>query len=432
MRRSRRLVHGGIFIGLAAAALLLAPAMPAHATNGYFTHGYGTTNKGLAGAGVALPQDALTVATNPAGLAFLDHRYDVGLAVFNPNRQYTISGFPSNLPGTFGLVPGTVESGSTEFVIPYFAGNWEVGPDGRFGVAVYGHGGMNTDWPTATFFASSPTGVNLSQLFIAPTYAHRFANGKHALGITAILAYQQFEMKGVQSFAPFSSDPARLSNNGTDDSTGAGVKVGYLGQFTPNFSFGASYQSEIAMEEFSDYAGLFAEQGGFDIPATATVGIAIKATPALTLLFDVQETYFSEIKSVGNPLLPNLGLARLGDDDGAGFGWQDMTTYKAGAQWAPGGPWTWRLGYSKGDQPIPPSEVLFNILAPGVMEEHATVGFTRELAGGHRAVSFALMRAFSHSVSGPNTLDAPTIEGLQQIELKMDQWDVEFAYSWGF
>ena len=73
-----------------------------------------------------------------------------------------------------------------------------------------------------------------------------------------------------------------------------------------------------------------------------------------------------------------------------------------------------------------------NIVAPAVVEDHATIGFTKELAGGHRAVNLALTRVFSHSVSGPNPLDAPTIEGQQQIELKMDQWDLEFGYSWGF
>jgi long-chain fatty acid transport protein len=432
MNSTTKLGRGGLLVA-AALFLLLAAAPPADATNGYFTHGYGTTNKGLAGAGVALPQDALCAATNPAGLAFLDHRYDVGLAVFNPNRKYTVTGSPSGLPGTFGLTPGTVESGTKEFFIPHFAGNWELSPDARFGVAVYGHGGMNTDYPTATFYAGRPTGVNLSQLFVVPSYARSFAGGKHALGVGLILAYQQFEIKGVGSFAPFSSDPGNLSNNGADSSTGAGVKLGYLGRFTPKFSFGASYQSQIAMGKFSSYRGLFAEQGGFDIPATATVGVAVKATPALTLVFDVQETYFSTIKSVGNPLFPNLVQARLGDDGGAGFGWRDMTTYKAGAQWAPpGSSWTWRFGFSTGDQPIPSSEVLFNILAPGVIEDHATLGFTKELAGGHRAVSFALMRAFSHSVSGPNPLDAPTIEGQQQIELQMDQWEAEVAYSWGF
>ena len=431
MRVNLRLGCGGMGIGLAAAALLLVPAFPAHATNGYFAHGYGTANKGLAGAGVALPQDALTVATNPAGLAFLDHRYDLGLAVFNPNREYTVSGLPSGLPRTFGLVPGTVESDSKEFLIPYFAANWELGTDGRFGLALYGNGGMNTDYPTNTFFGSSPTGVDLSQLFIAPTYARRFG-GNHALGVSAIVALQRFEIRSTEAFAAFSAAPTKVSNNGHDQVLGFGVRVGYLGKLSLKFSIGASYQSEIQSEEFDGYAGIFAEQGDFDIPATATVGIAYDVTPKVTLVLDVQEIYYSDVTSVANPLLPNLFLAPLGSDGGGGFGWDDATVVKAGVQWTTAGSWTWRVGFSTTDQPIGSEDVFPNIVAPAVVEDHATIGFTKELAGGHRAVNLALTRVFSHSVSGPNPLDAPTIEGQQQIELKMDQWDLEFGYSWGF
>jgi long-chain fatty acid transport protein len=411
---------------LAAIAVLLAPA--AEATNGYFTHGYGTSNKGLAGAGVAFPQDALTVATNPAGLAFLGKRYDAGLAVFNPNRHYTVSGNPSTFPGTFGLVPGTVESGSRVFFIPHFAASWEINSSSSWGFALYGHGGMNTDYPTNTFFGTSPTGVDFSQLFVVPTYAFKLGGGNHALGITAILAYQRFEIRGVQAFGMFSSNPGALSNNGHDSATGIGFKVGYLSKFSPRFSFGASYQFKIRMSEFDDYAGLFAEQGDFDVHPTWTAGIAIHATDRVTFVFDVQETMYSDTNSVGNPMLPNLFTAPLGADNGPGFGWQDMTTYKAGVQIAGANGWTWRFGASTGDQPIPETEVLFNILAPGVMEEHFTVGFTKELRSG-RKVNFALMHAPSVTVSGPNPLEVP---GFQTIDLEMDQWEVELGYSWGF
>ncbi len=58
----------------------------ANAANGYFVHGYGPKNKGMAGAGVALPQDTITAATNPAGMVHLGKRFDVGLAVFSPLR----------------------------------------------------------------------------------------------------------------------------------------------------------------------------------------------------------------------------------------------------------------------------------------------------------------------------------------------------------
>lgn len=411
---------------LAAIAVLLAPA--AEATNGYFTHGYGTSNKGMAGAGVAFPQDALTVATNPAGLAFLGKRYDAGLAVFNPNRQYTVNGNPSTFPGTFGLVPGTVESGSRVFFIPHFGASWEINPSSSWGFALYGHGGMNTDYPTNTFFGTSPTGVDFSQLFVVPTYAFKLGGGNHALGISAILAYQRFEIQGVQAFGMFSSNPGALSNNGHDNATGIGFKVGYLGKFSPRFSFGASYQFKIRMSEFDDYAGLFAEQGDFDVHPTWTAGIAIHATDKVTFVFDVQETMYSDTNSVGNPMLPNLFTAPLGADNGPGFGWQDMTIYKAGVQIEGKNGWTWRFGASTGDQPIPESEVLFNILAPGVMEEHFTVGFTKELRSG-RKVNFALMHAPSVAVSGPNPLEVP---GFQTIELEMDQWEVELGYSWGF
>ena len=67
----------------------------------------------------------------------------------------------------------------------------------------------------------------------------------------------------------------------------------------------------------------------------------------------------------------------------------------------------------------------FNILAPGVMEEHYTAGFTRRLDGG-REFSVALMYAPSVTVTGPQNFD-PT----QSVEFKMHQWDLEFSYAWG-
>ena len=79
---------------------------------------------------------------------------------------------------------------------------------------------MNTNWPTATFYAKSPTGVNLSQMFAGLTYAVRLAD-KHAVGVTAVGALQWFKAEGVGSFAPFSSDPTNLSNSGNSYSLAA-------------------------------------------------------------------------------------------------------------------------------------------------------------------------------------------------------------------
>ena len=74
---------------------------------------------------------------------------------------------------------------------------------------------MNTDYPTNTFGAQSPTGVNLEQLFVGVPWAFKY-NEKHAFSIMPVFVYQTFEAQGVGSFAPFSSAPTKLSNNGQE------------------------------------------------------------------------------------------------------------------------------------------------------------------------------------------------------------------------
>lgn len=413
-------------IVLTAFALAPLASGPAYATNGYFAHGYGTACKATAGACVALSQDALAAATNPAAIAFLGHRYDVGAGLFNPNREYSIRGLPSGFRGTFGLPPGSVASGSRLFLIPHLGANWTLGDSRAFGVAVYGNGGMNTDYPARTFHGASPTGVDLSQLFLAPSFAMKL-DARNAVGITALMAYQRFEARGTQAFAVYSSNPRMLSNNDHDNSFGAGLRVGYLGRWSDRFSVGASYQTKVYMGAFDSYSGLFAGKGDFDIPDNWVVGIAVKPSGTLTVLADVQQVRYSRVASVGNPMLPNMTSVRMGDVAGPGFGWRDMTIYKLGLQARSSGDWTWRAGYSYGEQPVPPSEVLFNILAPGVEEHHASVGFSKALSNG-RILSLSLMRAFSKTVTGPNPMEAP---GRQSIDLKMNQWELELSFAFG-
>jgi len=409
-----------------AVLFLLSLAGIASATNGYFTHGYSIKNKALAGAGVALPLDSLAASMNPAGMVFVGTRIDVGLTVFNPNREYTIKGAQSP-PPAFGLTPGTVESDSEWFLIPAFGFNKMLNDRNSLGISIFGNGGMNTDYDEKTFFLSSPTGVDLMQLFVAPTYAVKL-HPKHAVGISPILAYQSFEAEGLKIFGDFgfSSNPSKLTNNGHDESFGYGARIGYLGEILTNLFLGASYQTKIYMDEFDDYKGLFAEQGDFDIPSNWTIGLAYKATPALTFVADVQTIYYSDVDAISNPLLTNLFRSKLGKDNGAGFGWDDMTVFKCGVQWQSSEDWIWRGGFSYGEQPIPDSEVLFNILAPAVIEYHATLGVTKKIGNNHE-LDFTLMRAFPKEVQGPNALDPQ-----QTIKLKMDQWEFSVGYSYKF
>ncbi len=411
---------------LVPAVFLLTFAPVAFATNGYFMHGVGTSSKAMAGATTAFPQEALDTETNPAAAVFVDGGYSVALAAFSPDRQYTVTGNPSGFPQTFGLTPGTVTSKSNYFAMP--SAGWNIRPNdvSAWTVNFTGHGGMNTDYRTSTFYGSSHTGVDLAQMFLTTTYGRKITPN-HALGISLLLAGQRFKASGLEAFAPFSSEPASLTGNGYDWSYGAGLKVGYLGRLRPDLQIGVAFSPEVQMSELDSYAGLFAEEGGFDIPASVSAGVAYEPVNALTLTLDYQRIHYSDVPSVGNPMLPNLVVQPLGSGSGAGFGWEDINVYKVGVRWDTSDVWTWRAGYSKTKQPIPSSEVLFNILAPGVVEDHFTAGFSRKLDRGRFNV--AVMYAPSQSVRGTNPLEAP---GAQQIELTMNEWEVEFGYSFGF
>ncbi len=187
------------------------------------------------------------------------------------------------------------------------------------------------------------------------------------------------------------------------------------------------------MSEFDDYADLFAEAGDFDIPSSIKAGLSFLASDSLRVNLDIEHTAFGEVDSVGNPMMylvgcPSVPLGGtnlencLGGAAGGGFGWDDMTTYKVGFEWQQSARNTWRFGYSYGEQPIQPDDVLFNILAPGVMEQHITFGLTRRNDNGS-AWSFSFMYAPENSVSGPSMFDPS-----QTIELSMDQFEFELAY----
>lgn len=380
----------------------------AQATNGYFAHGYGIKAKGMGGASVAMAQDAFAGANNPAAAAFAGNRWDIGAELFSPKRSMTRTG--SNL----GL-DGKVESDRDYFLVPEFGYNRTISKDLSVNLTVYGNGGMNTSYPGGQFTCQNLStgalypgntlcgqgklGVDMSQLIIAPTIAYKVAPN-HSLGISPLLVYQQFKAYGIHPFAMMSGSPANVTNNGKDDSTGFGVRVGYQGKLNDQVSLGAAYSPKIDMKSFDKYKGLFAGNGDFDIPGNYTVGLAFQANPFTVIALDYQRIMYSDVPSVHNP---STNMAPLGASNGPGFGWKDISVWKIGVQWEATPTWTVRAGYNRGENPIQSRDVTFNILAPGVMREHFTLGGTMAIDK-MQEVSFFYMHAREQSVSGISAL----------------------------
>jgi long-chain fatty acid transport protein len=421
---------------IAALVAIAAASGSAFATNGYFSHGYGIKAKSMGGVGIALPQDSLAAASNPAGMAMVGDRMDFGVDLFSPIRTATWTGTGG---GAYDRPLGDYKSGKNLFAIPEFGYNKMLGWDMAVGINVYGNGGMNTDYgKVAISGATTNTYSNLEQMFIAPTFAWKI-NKNHSIGVSLNLVFQNFEARGLESFANAGQSTSLndVTNRGKDTSRGIGLKLGWTGQISPAVTLGATYQAKTKMSKFDKYKGLFAEQGGFDIPETYGFGIAYKANDKLTVAADVVQINYGGVKSIsnnGNQFPNRIGL--LGSDNGAGFGWTNQTVYKLGMsyQYAPN--LQLRAGYNHAKMPIGSQQTFFNILAPATVEDHLTLGATWMLAD-KSELSLSYMHAFEKKITGNSNgngcaFAAGCATTGHPVDLKMHQNALGIAYGMKF
>jgi len=80
-----------------------------------------------------------------------------------------------------------------------------------------------------------------------------------------------------------------------------------------------------------------------------------------------------------------------------------------------------RAGYSHGRQPIPSNETQFNVLAPGVIEDHVTLGATWMLTN-RSELSVSYMHALKNTVTGSGATAG--------FDLHMYEDSLGIAYGW--
>jgi len=451
---------------LAGILAVVGLAMPglASATNGYFSHGYGMTAKGMGGAATAMAKDAFGGANNPASMVFVGDRMDVGVDWFRPIRSAERTGSDNGMDFSSN-------SGSNDFAIPEFGYNMMLGDKMSLGITVYGNGGMNTDYAGGEILNASvgghppicnqfqgmagldntgnasnnalcgngKLGVDLIQLVIAPTVAYK-VNENNSIGVSPLLGYQRFKADGLQGFSAYSTDMNNLTNKGYDSAYGWGVRFGYMGKLNDMVTVGAAYSTKIAMSKFDKYKGLFAEQGDFDMPENWNLGIAIKATPKTTVAVDYQRINYGGVKSIANSQVMPLDATNppgsiansLGCDSCRGFGWGDVDVVKLGVEHVYSEKLTLRAGYSHSNNPITARDTTFNIIAPGVVTDHYTLGFTYGLDKVSE-ITMSYMHAQENSVSGSslfNTWTVPFSMGNTGTEkIKMYQDSLGIAYG---
>lgn len=415
-------------LGALAAALALAQT-PAWGTNGYFMPGYGFRSMGMGGVGIAYGVDSLSIVANPANIVNTGMRADMGVGLFNAERYAKVGiaagtpGYTENGEALLGNPGLAFDNGSVSnrewFIMPEMGMTMNLTESLHAGIAFVPNGGGSTVYPENFFNfvatvpdipgAGSTLGGELMQLLVPVTVGYKI-NENHAVGVALDLAVQRFRMYGLESFVafgstfrvPISADTEHLTNQGYDYSYGAGVKLGWLGNFMDGkLSTGVSYTSRTYMTKLDKYRGLLAEQGDFDIPANYGVGIAFKPRKNIVIAADINKIEWSSIAALGNrgpgssdpdasypgpgqtnaihgipSTVPGDERFSTGNDEGMGFGWKDQTVYKIGVNWGVNERLQLRAGYNYGGTPIPDDQLTFNTMLPVTTETHYTVGFT--------------------------------------------------------
>ncbi len=377
---------GRLGLTLTTAMILATPAM---ATEGMFALGFSTNQRAMGGTGVAYGYEAMSATLNPANAANVGHELQLGLDIFSPDRGIASAG-------------GNIRSDSNYFPVPNISYNKPLDNGNVFNISVYGNGGMNTDYPINMFGVGAPTGIDLSQMFISATYAGR--SGNLSWGISPTMVIQTFRADGL----PWGS--------GRDWSYGGGLRAGIVYDASSQLSFGLSASTKMNMTKFDKYAGLFENNGEFDVPGSITVGLAYKANSKLTMMLDVQRIFYSGVDAISN----STTAGPLGAPGGAGFGWDDINVLKLGLEYKANDTMTWRAGYAYSENPIGPEDVGLAILAPGVVTHHLTAGGTYAL-NANNSIDFAIEYAPSNSVTGMSHLGPTTID--------MDQFSVSVGWT---
>jgi long-chain fatty acid transport protein len=436
-KRSQNMGKSKTFRAAAIAAVIAGPLTAAMATNGYFSHGYGMKAKGMGGAAVASTDDAFAGANNPAAAAWAGNRVDLGVDLFMPVRSMERTGSVAGLNTS-------VSSDSNLFYVPEFGYNRALSDKLGVGITVYGNGGITTDYPggqtNCSGVGGSPTGnalcgvgrlgIDMTQLIVAPTIAYKVSDA-HSFGVSPLIIQQQFKADGLQMFAGtpgMSSAPGSVTGNGYDSSNGVGVRLGYLGKLNDKLNVGVSYSPKTTMSKFSKYAGLFANQGSFDIPENYTVGANYKATPEVSVALDYEHISYGGIPSIANP---STNATQLGAANGPGFGWRDIDVVKLGVQWQATAKLMMRAGYNAGGNPVQSRDVTFNIIAPGVTTTHYTLGGTYAMSSSTE-ITMAYMYAPSNSVSGSSYFNGfgAGVGGTETIKMSQQSLGIQVGWHW--
>lgn len=330
---------------------LLALAGSTAFAGGYRVSIQGQKQLAMGHTGVAVVNSAEVAFFNPAGMAFLDKKFNLSVGVGGlfaetkfQNSQYNWEASTQNVGTPFNIYA------------TYKVNEWFTA-----GLAVYTPYGSSVEWDQDWEGAHLVNNIDLKAIFFQPTVSVRI--GEHfSLGGGPILA-----MGGVNFNRNLATNPL-LSENGsgadvTLDSQGItawGYTAGLMFNPTDKLRLGMNYRSEIIMEarggdaDFNDVP-VFAEadprfqdqkfDADLPLPAEFTVGLSYEVTDKWLLAFDYNRTMWSVYEALTVSF--ENGTTSVNPRN-----YQNSSAYRVGTQYKANDKFTFRAGWYFDESPV--------------------------------------------------------------------------------
>lgn len=329
---------------------LLTLASASMFAGGYRVSIQGQKQLAMGHTGVAVVNSAEVAFFNPAGMSFLDKKFNLsvgGNALFAKTRfqnsQFNQAASTDNMGTPFSLYA------------TYKINDWI-----SAGLAVYTPYGSSVEWNQDWAGAHLVNNIDLQAIFIQPTVSFKIED------VFSIGGGPIFVQGSVNFNRNLTPNPLLSENgSGTDvtlDATGisaTGYNVGMMFKLTNQVTLGMDYRSEIIMEArggdatFADVpaiaSGSFTNttfSADLPLPAELTAGISYRPTDKWLLAFDYNYTKWDVYKSLDvdfDNTLPTSINPR---------NYKNASTFRFGAQYKATEKFTVRGGYYIDESPV--------------------------------------------------------------------------------
>jgi long-chain fatty acid transport protein len=414
------------------AAAIVFFAAPAAATNGIRMIGFGPVQDQMGGVGVGAALDSAVTLTNPAGMADMGGRFDLGATLFGATVKYRASdeagGTCNPLAGAAGCM---VLYDNQEFTsdrgpspVPAFGLIVPINDKLRFGIGAWGVAGLGTDWAYNIGFNTIYS--HYSQLRFTPAISYKI-NEMFSVGATLNVMYADLG---------YSLGSTALGQLAHTDTSSFGIGGTFSAQAKiQDLTIAAAYETQGAFQNFKYNLPGFTSTllGGafpattqelqFDSPQTATIGASFDLGKALLIAADVQWINWAGVLGNDKPAYTTDVSPTLPFD----LEWKDQWVYKVGIQWKAANEFALRVGYNYGKMPINQDKALQDIAFPAIAEHHITAGIGWSISP-KVVLTVGGMYSPEAKASGSQTL-APLYPVPITYQVTMAQWDANAGIS---